>query len=238
MEKGIKILKGKLIIKGILRLVTGLHIGGSSDFAPIGAVDSPFVRDPYTKEPIIPGSSLKGKLRTLIARGLMDNGSYVLNKVEDDDEIVRRLFGSSAKDTLAPARLQFADMRLTKESCEIISSMDMDTYIGEIKFENTINRQTAQANPRQIERVPAGAEFTFNVVYNIEKDDEAVADLELFANGLKLLQRDYLGGHGSRGYGRVAFSDISVEGFTIREDNEKSIHELAGRIEELLERSC
>ena len=62
------VLKGKFLIEAVITLVTGLHIGTSSDFTPIGAVESPFVRDHFTKVPIIPGSSLKGKLRTLLAK--------------------------------------------------------------------------------------------------------------------------------------------------------------------------
>ena len=216
MEKGIKQLKGKLIITAILKLETGLHIGGSSDFAPIGAVDSPFIRDPFTKQPIIPGSSLKGKIRTLLARSFSD--SYVLNKIDNDVEQVKRLFGSSGKADLSPSRLQFSDCHITEESLKLMGSMDMDTYIGEIKFENVINRLDAQANPRQIERVPAGAEFNFRVVYNVEKLEEAHEDIKLLANGIKLLQMDYLGGHGSRGYGRVVFHDFKVEAFSINDD--------------------
>ena len=238
MEKGIKALRGKLIINGVLRLETGLHIGGSSEFAPIGAVDSPFIRDPLSKEPIIPGSSLKGKLRTLIARGLLPKGKYILNKVDDDQDIIQRIFGSSNKDTLSPARAQFVDIKLTADSKMRISSMDMDTYIGEIKFENTINRLNAQANPRQIERVPAGAEFDFKLIYNVEKEDEVIEDLALLADGFKLLQMDYLGGHGSRGYGRVSLSDITVDGFTIRQENEEKLNDLACKAAELLEGSC
>ena len=82
------VLKGKFLIEAVITLVTGLHIGTSSDFTPIGAVESPFVRDHFTKVPIIPGSSLKGKLRTLLAK--MRSPGYVLNKIEDDDEIICR----------------------------------------------------------------------------------------------------------------------------------------------------
>ena len=58
----------KLEIKGTIELVTGMHIGGSSAFAAIGAVDSPVVRDTLSDLPMIPGSSLKGKIRTLLAK--------------------------------------------------------------------------------------------------------------------------------------------------------------------------
>lgn len=213
MKKGIKALKGKLIIKGILKLETGMHIGSSSDFAPIGAVDSPFIRDAITKQPIIPGSSLKGKIRTLLARSFSED--YVLNDIKDDKEEIQRLFGTSDKQKLSASRLQFSDIKLTEESLSHLDKLDTDTYIGEIKWENTIDRIKAVANPRQIERVPAGAEFDFTVIYNIEKEDEVTDDLKLLADGIRLLQLDYIGGHGSRGYGRVSFRDFSIDFFSI-----------------------
>lgn len=204
-----KSLKGKILITGILKVLTGMHIGGSSDFAPIGAVDSPFIRDPFTHAPIIPGSSLKGKMRTLLAR--MSCDSYILNSVADDNIVVARLFGASGKNFACPARLQFFDLFVTEETKAKFTAIDTDTYIGEVKFENTISRTSGVANPRQIERVPAGAEFDFKLVYNVENLEEVQEDLKTLADGFKLLENDYLGGHGSRGYGRVALQNIKLE---------------------------
>ncbi|MBO8462226.1 MAG: type III-A CRISPR-associated RAMP protein Csm3, partial [Firmicutes bacterium] len=96
---------------------------------------------------------------------------------------------------------------------------------GEIKFENTISRLTGIANPRQIERVPAGTIFDFKLVYNVENKDELIEDMQTLAGGLKLLQADYLGGHGSRGYGRVSFEDLNVKQI-INEDNQIDINEI------------
>lgn len=236
MEKGIKQLKGKLVIRAIIKLESGLHIGGSSDFAPIGAVDSPFIRDPFTKQPIIPGSSLKGKIRTLLARSLSE--SYVLNDVNADDERVKRLFGSSEKETLSHSRLQFSDSHMTKESFDAMKKMDMDTYIGEVKFENTISRTTSIANPRQIERVPAGAEFDFRLVYNVENQEEMEEDMKLLGDGIKLLHFDYLGGHGSRGYGRVSFHNFTVEAFSLNSDNQELLEGKKAQIVDMLKGSC
>lgn len=228
-------LKGKLKVEAVLRLETGLHIGASSDFAPIGAVDSPFLRDPLTKQPIIPGSSLKGKMRTLLARSAADG--YFLNKIEDDSEVICRLFGAAAKGSAGgrAARLQFYDIRMTQASFERFDAMELDTYIGEIKWENTINRITAGANPRQIERVPAGVEFLFRLVYNIENTDELMEDMRLLGEGLQLLQLDYLGGHGSRGYGRVSLRDVTVECISLSAQEMMPAEELA-RIGALLEK--
>ena len=93
---------------------------------------------------------------------------YVLNKVADDNEIVARLFGASGKNYAMPARLQFFDLFVTEDTKNNFNAIETDTYIGEVKFENTINRASGVANPRQIERVPAGAEFDFKLVYNVE----------------------------------------------------------------------
>ena len=214
-ETNQKALRGKLDLRALLRVDTGLHIGASSDFAPIGAVDSPFLRDPLTKQPIIPGSSLKGKLRTLLARSFAEG--YFLNKIEDDREEICRLFGSAAKGSAGgrPARLQFYDIRMTEESFVRFDEMELDTYIGEIKWENAIDRLTAGANPRQIERVPAGTKFAFRLVYNIENEEELPEDMKILAAGLELLQMDYLGGHGSRGYGRVSLHDFEASCFSL-----------------------
>ena len=186
---------GKLKMTAKLRLETGLHIGGSDEFAPIGAVDSAVIRDPYTKEPIIPGSSMKGKIRSLLRR---NQGGLNL---ETESPVVKRLFGTADKREAIPARLQFVDSR-------------MDTYLGEIKFENTINPLTGEANPRQIERVPAGTIFDFQLIYNISDIEQVTEDLQTLADGIRLLTWDYLGGHGSRGYGRVTFSQWDVQGFS------------------------
>lgn len=208
-EKLQKALRGKILFTGNLQVITGLHIGGSSDFAPIGAVDSPFIRDPFTHSPIIPGSSLKGKMRTLLAK--LKCKDYVLNDVSADNIIVKRLFGASGKNFACPARLQFFDLFITKDTITNFNDLETDTYIGEVKFENTINRITGVANPRQIERVPAGAVFDFKLVYNVEDVDELHEDIKTLKQAFELLENDYLGGHGSRGYGRVKLQNISLK---------------------------
>ena len=116
--------------------------------------------------------------------------------------------------------------------------MDLDTYIGEIKFENSINRITAIANPRQIERVPAGTEFYFSVVYNVEDEESIKEDIQLLADGINLLQLDYLGGHGSRGYGRVSFRDFAVEAFSLDRDYGKQLADMTQELTTILEGCC
>ena len=206
--KGIKSIEDKLVITGILELKTGMHIGKSNDFAPIGAVDSVVITNPLTGEPIIPGSSIKGKLRTMIAKIVHNGGREgLLPEHEDDDVSIKALFGST--NPITESRLQFYDLFLN--NAKEIEAKETDLLYTEIKFENTISRHTAQANPRQLERVPAGSKFNFKLVYNVENSEELESDFTLISQGLKMLQLDYIGGSGSRGYGKVNFKDFKVE---------------------------
>lgn len=215
----------KIEISGEILLETGLHIGGSSEFSPIGALDNVVVRDSLTQKPMIPGSSLKGKLRFLLAR--LESKAGFAPDISDESKVLHRLFGYSGQQgkkaqTAQPAnsdakkegcspRLQFIDSLLTDKSKEKIDGKT-DLYLTEIKFENTIKRSTSEANPRQMERVPAGAVFELRLIYNLETLDEKEIreDFQKIGLGFKLLQKDYLGGSGSRGYGRVEFKSITV----------------------------
>lgn len=189
---------GKLIIECRIRVVTGLHIGGSDSFSFIGAVDSPVIADPLTQTPIIPGSSLKGKIRTLLSRVNTEKRC----EPDNDPEILKRLFGSSSP--VRQSRLQFSDAK-------VINADDFNEIgLTEIKFENTISRVTSVANPRQIERVVSGVVFGERIIYNIENTDELSEDITNLSKGLQLLQLDYLGGHGSRGSGRISFDSVNV----------------------------
>ena len=158
------------------------------------------VKDAYGC-PYVPGSSLKGKLRTLLARRSCVNGE-TLPDFSADGEVLLRMFGSS--EPVRFARLQFADAFLL--------NYDQLKGVGvtEVKSENTINRLTSKANPRQIERVVAGSRFGVNIVYNLSDPKEMEEDLSLLSKAMKLLQLDYLGGHGSRGNGRVSFQNFQV----------------------------
>ena len=194
----------KLVIEGTIVLKTGMHIGGSSDFSAIGAIDSPVVRDTLTRLPLIPGSSLKGKMRYLLAKEL--NNGILLNEPNNDQDEILRLFGSSEKDKIRRARLKFNDIKLSNLA-------ELETFnvsSTEVKFENTIDRETADPNPRQIERVIAGSKFDFEIFYNLDDIKEVEKDFENIKQGFDLLEFDYLGGHGTRGSGRIAFENLSV----------------------------
>ena len=194
----------KIKIFGDLYVKTGMHIGGSSAFAAIGAVDSPVIRDTRSSLPMIPGSSLKGKMRSLLAKEF--NGQVV--EPENDHERIARLFGSSKKEKVRRSRLLFADLVLANEGELLKAGLQSMT---EVKFENSISRATAIANPRQIERTVAGSVFELDLIYELEKEEEFIEDMETLAEGMKLLQYDYLGGSGSRGYGKVEFQNIEAE---------------------------
>jgi len=198
---------GKIIIECKMTVLTGMHIGGSTAFSAIGAVDSPVVRDSLSGEPMLPGSSLKGKMRSLLAKAVKNH--YLTQECSDDPEELKRLFGSAGNQTRKegprPARLQFTDAFLLNG--DILKKRG---GMSEVKFENSISRLTAVANPRQIERVVRGAEFGIKMVYNLEEPGEIRSDFANIARGLKLITLDYLGGHGSRGYGRVAFSEFNL----------------------------
>lgn len=196
----------KIEISGTIEIVTGLHIGGSSAFSAIGAVDSPVIMDTRTNQPMIPGSSLKGKMRALLAKQY----NTVLAKTADEDaECLTGLFGSAK--TKKESRILFADMFL--DNLEELKRAGL-TSATEVKFENSISRTTAVANPRQIERVVRGAQFPMQLIYEFSDEidsDTMLQDFRILKEGFKLLEYDYLGGSGSRGYGRVKFLDLDAE---------------------------
>ncbi|QHW35985.1 type III-A CRISPR-associated RAMP protein Csm3 [Staphylococcus ursi] len=197
----------KIKITGTIEVVTGLHIGGGGESSMIGAIDSPVVRDLQTKLPIIPGSSIKGKMRSLLAK------NYGLKMKQenhnDDHENVLRLFGSSEKGNIKRARIQISDAFYSDKTKKLFAEKDI--AYTETKFENTINRLTAVANPRQIERVTRGSEFDFTFIYNVDDESEVEKDFENIKRALSLLENDYLGGGGTRGNGRIQFKDILIE---------------------------
>lgn len=197
----------KIMIQFDLEVVTGMHIGGSSTFSAIGAVDSPVIRDALTGRPIVPGSSLKGKLRTLLARSFATDIQQMPD-FKDDHPIVRRMFGS----TSARSRLQFADA--------FVRNVEQMKAVGltEVKSENVIKRLTSEAMPRQIERVNPGTIFAETIVYDVCDEEEMQEDLKLLAKSMKLLQMDYLGGHGSRGSGRVSLKNFRIQDFDGKAD--------------------
>jgi CRISPR-associated protein Csm3 len=194
----------KIQISGDIEVKTGMHIGGSSTFAAIGAVDSPIIKDVRTNLPMIPGSSFKGKMRALLAK---EYNNVVATIPDDDVECLLRLFGCAKKDKVKRSRIIISDMILKNEA--ELREQGLQS-LTEVKFENTINRVTAVANPRQIERAIRGSKFELDMVYEVEKEDEVIEDIGILVEGLKLLEYDYIGGSGSRGYGKIAFANLQA----------------------------
>ena len=204
MEKLVK----KIKIQTSITIVTGLHIGGSSDNVEIGGIDNPVIKlATRGNEPYIPGSSLKGKMRCLLeqAAGAPKVGM---------DQKVNNLFGITESRTLntdnKPSKLIVRDAILSKESKEALLACDnLDMPYTENKWENVIDRTKGVAeHPRQSERVPAGAVFNAEFVLNIWDDDNEQELMALFEKGIRLLENDYLGGSGSRGYGQIKFGEF------------------------------
>lgn len=192
-------------ITGTVHCLTGLRIGGSKDDIEIGGVDSPIIRDARTRLPYIPGSSLKGKLRSSLEfaykRFNRNGGPCDCGR---PDCAVCTLFGphNNTRHDLGPTRILVRDARMN-----VAEDENPDKWV-EIKSETAIDRNTGIAmrgSLRQIERVVAGAEFSFAVSMRVFETDNEAEHLKLLREGFDLIQEDYLGASGSRGYGHVKF---------------------------------
>lgn len=223
----IRTLEGKITLK------SGLHIGSGNMEMHIGGTDSPVIKHPHTLEPYIPGSSLKGKVRSLLEMesGLViySNGDVVSSRtlqhsdvagnpeLKAKGEAILKIFGSSGSDReddtgFGPTRVSFADSHLTPEWRE--KAKNNRWLLTEEKSENIINRIKGTAeHPRFIERVPEGAEFAFRLTFKVLHENDKELFDKVLMKGLKLLEMDALGGSGSRGYGRIkfTFSDPQTE---------------------------
>ncbi len=194
----------KVFYTGVIKVVTGLHIGGTNASLNIGGPDNFVVRNPLNRKPYIPGSSLKGKMRALIeiSEGCVsiENGKAIASN--DPNSISGRLFGTATgKSNNRPSRLIVRDAELIVDREDDYSYCDFQ--YTESKTEVNIDRITAAAVPRTFERVPAGAKFRLNMVLNIFDDEGEKGLKETLEKAIRLLEADYLGGHGSRGYGQV-----------------------------------
>lgn len=223
---GIKLF-GKFFITGTITAKTGLHIGGSNIGLEIGGADMVVIRDKVTNQPYIPGSSLKGSMRALLERSGKDNGQgYRMDTVvekekewesirihicDNEDEYINcpicNVFGISAGEgefVTSPTRLKCRDALLRDESTDLKNNPNTDMPYTEVKTEVVIDRITSKATPRQLERVPAGSEFDFEMIYDVYKSKDIDWLCTLFS-GMELLEDSYLGGQGSRGSGQIKF---------------------------------
>jgi len=199
-------------LTGTIELLSGLHIGGGDDTMKIGGIDNGVIKDVNTDKPYIPGSSLKGKMRSLLewdcgVVGIGDGNPFnskLIEKLPQDEALIHqakvllKLFGDKEG--------AFGITRINVGDC-FLSSSSKDMIVSEGKWENVIDRQSGTAlNPRQTERVPAGVKFDFDIRIKVldEHDDETEL-VNMVKKGFELIESDYLGGNGSRGYGRVKF---------------------------------
>ncbi len=216
-------LYGRVFITTKIKALTGLHIGGSNTDLEIGGLDKAVIRNPLTKRPYIPGSSLRGKMRSQMEKllGLPQNrpiGQVTIHicKTKNDFQSnggckVCTVFGVPAEmdyDNLT--RLVVRDAELTDASAKAMEDAHTDLLYGELKTEVAIDRVTSAATPRTIERVPAGAEFgPAELVFGIYESAD-FERIKVVTDALQLVEDDYIGGSGSRGSGKVKFEDIHL----------------------------
>lgn len=214
---------GRILITCEIHALTGLHIGGSSTGLEIGGVDNTVIRDPLTNTPYIPGSSLRGKMRSQLEKtlGLTQNnriGQVTIHTCKSSEAYhanggcpVCHVFGVPGEvEATGPTLLLVRDTPLSEQSRKDLARAHTDLSYTEIKTEVAIDRVTSAATPRTLERVPAGAVFApAELVFSIYQEAD-FARLKHVVDGLQLLEDDYLGGYGSRGSGKVAFRQISV----------------------------
>ncbi len=216
-------------LTGQIELVTGLHIGSGNNEMHIGGTDNPVIKHPKTLEPYIPGSSIKGKIRSLLewklgVVGVTDGnplGFKHIEKLQGDDQArakdILKLFGSAPEGAganevlvkeIGPTRLAFWDCPLTREWVEEMNRRNL--LLTETKMENMIDRIRGVAeHPRNTERVPAGARFDFALTIRVHNNEGFIP---VVYEGLKLLELTGLGGSGSRGYGKVQFVKLELDG--------------------------
>jgi len=200
-------------LTGTIELLSGLHIGGGDDTMKIGGIDNGVIKDVNSGEPYIPGSSLKGKMRSLLewnigvvgigdgepfTSKLLNNKIFDDTKKKNDAITLLKLFGDK-EGKFGITRISVGDCQLAEES--------KGKVLSEAKYENVIDRQNGTAkHPRQTERVPAGIKFNFDIRVKVLDEDNEKELLDMLKKGLELIEMDYLGGNGSRGYGRVKFN--------------------------------
>ena len=224
---------GKLIIEGEMHCETGLHVGAGKGSLEIGGADNPVVKDAHGR-PYVPGSTLRGRIRALLeqATGMTVPSELVfiskrkgqevrIHQSDRPDDEVCILFGRSPgrmekvgggdidSAHATPARLSVFDAPLVADSITAQMRENLDDELTEVKSENAIDRITSQANPRTLERVPAGARFQVRMVLDILCPEDSVLP-GLLLQGMRLLEDDTLGGGGSRGSGRVRFANLRL----------------------------
>ena len=206
-------LLGHVTISGEIEAVTGLHIGGTADAIDKGGIAHPVIKNPVTNEPYIPGSSLRGRMRSLLekkgGKPLSEMASGIWMEIYKNDSDVDkarssevcRVFGNAH--TGLPSVLLVRDALYTEDTK--LKYIESNLPITEAKIEIAVDRITAHALPR--------ARFTFSMVYRVQRDEnrpDAIKnvqkDLENIFSALEEIEiHDGLGGNTARGHGQVKF---------------------------------
>lgn len=210
---------------GTLKVLgSGLRIGGETGSAPIGGTDNPIIRHPISHQPYVPGSSIKGKIRSLLESKYRPKTLKTGKPCSCGKCDVCEMFGcGSSKNVQSPTRLVFRDCQPTDQTRERWEEAGTDS---EVKTEVMIDRKTGTAHrhgPRKMERIPADSTFDFAVSLRYFQGDDVTGYCEKLAEGIELLEKHYLGGSGSRGYGKVAI---------LRDEDQPMADHLRARAEE------
>lgn len=214
------------VIRGIIRCDSGLRIGGSKDSLEIGAVDNPIIRHPISELPYLPGSSLKGKMRSLLEISAGKFEEIIDQKTKKPmgkpcacaNCDICRLFGcGNPTRAREMTRLIFRDAMLTPEAEQILRNAQDQKGLGfaEVKNENWIDRLTGKAGQggiRTQERIPEGTEFALEISLRVLEGDDSSHFRMVIKKGLDMMTKDYLGSSGSRGYGKISFLNLTFDG--------------------------
>lgn len=206
--------KGNYQIKGKINCKTGIHIGGVAESIKIGGTDSPVIIDRISGLPYIPGSSIKGKMRSLLEQRNGDKWAGrggAVHGCEDEKCDLCITFGRGAKDGVmsGPTRLIVRDAFPDEATKELWNSKEDIMHGTEVKGENFLNRISSAATPRFVERVPAGSRFDFEMIFS-EYADPDRERLKIVLEAMDMLQDNYLGASGSRGYGKIVFEEVEL----------------------------
>ncbi|MBL1149292.1 MAG: type III-A CRISPR-associated RAMP protein Csm3 [Armatimonadetes bacterium] len=217
-------------IHGVMRVQSGLRIGAGGSSLDIGGLDNPILRHPVTRLPYVPGSSIKGKLRSLLEVSNFRLGQFMEPRATSGPCGCGRcavcwLFGcGEVRNTTEPTRLIFRDCLLLPKGDhkkqefgveELGSLLSEGVFYSEVKAEVTMDRSSGkvgQAGPRSMDRIAAGTLLDFRVTVRVLEGDDEGQMKQALAHALRLLEAEGLGGSVSRGYGQVKFESLQWDG--------------------------
>ena len=204
-------LKKMIVIEGTMTAVEGIHIGGNNEGTKIGGCDNPVIRNPLTGKPYIPGSSIKGVMRS------------TLEKIEDKSRngkpcgcgnsncMVCKLFGAhmNLRASSGEPRLLIRDMDIDPEfEQELLDSGANYSDIIEIKTSTMVDRSTntaAGGSLRNVERVAAGTKFKCEFVLKVFDGDDEKAMINAIKKLLTSVEVLGIGSKTTAGCGQVKF---------------------------------